>query len=194
MTGHPCAFVEDFDDLRTETRLELLLAQGVGDGIIVPVDFHVIIDVHADQFPLGILIRLGGQWSEGRTVQGCEHALAGAGEFLERALVEGHQQVSKREMFPCPGQDQAVLFRYFRSIGYDYTHPEIGPEWNSCAGVTELWREGGAWKGRTRGLARDHDVHVVHYWSQFKPWAIDCPLFRSYAWVDEVLRGPAADR
>jgi hypothetical protein len=105
-----------------------------------------------------------------------------------------HREVSKREMFPCPGQDQAVLFRYFRSIGYDCTHPEIGPEWNSCAGVTELWAEGGAWKGRTRGLARDHDVHIVHYWSQFKPWAIDCPLFRSYEWVDEVLRGLAAER
>jgi hypothetical protein len=100
-----------------------------------------------------------------------------------------HQQVSKREMFPCPGQDQAVLFRYFRGLGYDYTHPEIGPGWNSCAGVTELRREGSAWEGRTRGLAQDHDVHIVHYWSQFKPWAIDCPLFRSYEWVDEALRG-----
>src|SRR5581483_10114026 len=58
-----------------------------------------------------------------------------------------HREVPKSEMFACPGQDQAVLFRYFRSIGYDYTHPEIGPGWNSCAGVTELRSEGGAWQG-----------------------------------------------
>jgi hypothetical protein len=96
-------------------------------------------------------------------------------------------EVPKADMFATPGHDQAVLFRYFRSIGYDYTHSEIGPEWNSCAGVTELRSVGDLWKARTRGLAQDYDVHIVHYWSQFKPWAIDCPFFRSYAWVDDAL-------
>ncbi len=48
-----------------------------------------------------------------------------------------HEEVGEDDMFPCPGRDQAVLFRYFRTIGYDYTHPQIGPEWNSCAGVTD---------------------------------------------------------
>jgi hypothetical protein len=94
-----------------------------------------------------------------------------------------HAEVAKALMFPCPGQDQAVLFRYFRSIGYDYRHPEIGPAWNSCAGVTEVRCEADRWTARTRGLAEDHDVYVLHYWSQFKPWAIDCPLYRSYAQV-----------
>ena len=84
-------------------------------------------------------------------------------------------------MFACPGSDQAVLFRYFQSIGHDYTHPEIGPEWNSCAGITRLTRVGAGWKARTRGLARDHDAHLIHYWSQFKPWSIGCPLYASYA-------------
>lgn len=91
-----------------------------------------------------------------------------------------HAEVPKRTMFATPGQDQAVLYRYFRTIGYDYTHPEIGPEWNSCAGVTELWRDGGRWHGRTRGLATDYDVQLVHYWSQFKPWAIGCPVYETY--------------
>ena len=99
-----------------------------------------------------------------------------------------HREVRKADLFACPGQDQAVLFRYFRTIGYDYTHPEIGPGWNSCAGVTALCRQGGAWQGHTHSLAQNHEVHIVHYWSQFKPWAIDCPLFASYAWVDERLR------
>jgi hypothetical protein len=102
------------------------------------------------------------------------------------APLRRHREIPKAAMFACPGQDQAVLFRYFRTIGYDYTHPEIGPAWNSCAGVTAVRVEGGAWRGRTHGLARDYDVHVIHYWSQFKPWAIDCPIFRSYGWLDEI--------
>ena len=85
-------------------------------------------------------------------------------------------EFTKDEMFACPGADQAVLFRYFRTVGYDYTHPDIGPAWNSCAGVTEVWREGGKWVGHTRGLGVDYPVHIVHYWSQFKPWAIGCPI------------------
>lgn len=96
-----------------------------------------------------------------------------------------HETVPKREMFATPGQDQAVLFRYFRSIGYDYTHPAVGPEWNSCAGVTEIRRDGDKWRGHTRGLNPDHAVRINHYWSQFKPWVIDCPVFASYARADE---------
>ncbi len=84
---------------------------------------------------------------------------------------------SKGEMFASPGADQAVLFRYFRSIGYDYTHPQIGPEWNSCAGVTEVRREDGRWKARTVGLPETYEVKLIHYWSQYKPWAIGCPIF-----------------
>jgi hypothetical protein len=92
-----------------------------------------------------------------------------------------HAEVRKEEMFPCPGRDQAVLFRYFQSIGYDYTHPEVRAEWNSCAGVTRVWSEAGAWKARTQGLESDHEVHIIHYWDQFKPWRIGCPIFDSYA-------------
>lgn len=89
-------------------------------------------------------------------------------------------EFTKEQMFACPGADQAVLFRYFRSIGYEYTHPEIGPAWNSCAGVTEVHRDGDRWTAHTRGLGVDYPVHVIHYWSQFKPWAIECPIYLSY--------------
>lgn len=91
-----------------------------------------------------------------------------------------HAEVPKAEMFPCPGHDQAILFRYFRAIGYDYTHPAVGPAWNSCAGVTDVRRVGDGWVGWTRGLAADHEVHLIHYWSQFKPWAIGCPVYEWY--------------
>ena len=99
-----------------------------------------------------------------------------------------HQEIDPVDMFPCPGRDQAVLFRYFRTIGYDYTHAEIGSGWNCCAGVTELRSEPGGWRGHSRFLEVNHDVQIVHYWDQFKPWKIKCPIFASYAWVDDRLR------
>jgi hypothetical protein len=97
------------------------------------------------------------------------------------------REVRKAEMFSGPGHDQAVLHRYFTTIGYDYTHPEIGLGWNSCAGITDVWQENGQWKAHTRTLAENHEVFIIHYWDQFKPWVIDCPIYRSYAGVDDML-------
>ena len=91
--------------------------------------------------------------------------------------------------FLCPGADQAVLFRYFRTIGYDYTHPSVGPGWNHCAGVTRVWREGDRWKARSTGLADEYDVQVVHYWDQYKPWRIGDPIYASYANNDRPSQG-----
>jgi hypothetical protein len=80
--------------------------------------------------------------------------------------------------FAIPGSDQGSLWTYFRSIGYDYTHPEIGSAWNACAGFVDLTRdEGGRWRGRVRGLEPIYDVYVNHYWRAFKPWRIGCPLY-----------------
>jgi hypothetical protein len=113
----------------------------------------------------------------------------------QNAVVPLHQykEIPVARMFPCPGRDQAVLFRYFQTIGYDYTHPEIGSGWNCCAGVTTIGAQGDQWKARTWALADNHDVYIVHYWDQFKPWRIDCPLFKSYAWVDDRLTGEGTD-
>jgi lipopolysaccharide biosynthesis glycosyltransferase len=97
------------------------------------------------------------------------------------------REVRKVDMFSGPGHDQAVLHRYLTTIGYDYTHPEIGTRWNSCAGITDVCREGDNWKAHTRTLTDNHDVSILHYWDQFKPWVIDCPIYQSYARVDERL-------
>jgi len=42
-------------------------------------------------------------------------------------------------------------------------------------------RDGDRWVARTEGLSPDHDVRIRHYWDQFKPWKIRCPIFESYA-------------
>jgi hypothetical protein len=108
---------------------------------------------------------------------------------IQNAIAPLHRasEYSKGEMFACPGTDQALLYRYFQTIGYDYTHPEVGSEWNSCAGVTEVRREGGQWLAGTRGLAVDHEVKLIHYWSQFKPWTVGCPIHAAYARHDVRL-------
>lgn len=81
------------------------------------------------------------------------------------------------------GTDQALLNDYFNTIGYDYTHPEIGTEWNACAGANRLKLVRGVWRGRTnkRALGKPHPVYINHYWSpRYKPWVINCPLHTSY--------------
>jgi len=91
--------------------------------------------------------------------------------------------------FAVPGTDQGALWTYFRSVDYDYTHPEIGNAWNACAGYVDLHRDAdGLWHGRVRGLEPSHDVYVNHYWHTFKPWLIDCPLYaEARAGLGEVV-------
>ena len=60
MTGDACALVEEFHHLGTEAHVELLLDQRIGHGVVVAVDFHVVIDIDPGELPLGIFIGLGG--------------------------------------------------------------------------------------------------------------------------------------
>jgi hypothetical protein len=86
---------------------------------------------------------------------------------------------NKREL-SVPGVDQAILFTWFKHQGYDYTHPEVGPAWNSCSAVGKLKKINGKWVGHTHGLKKDHTVYINHYWHNYKPWTIKCPLHASY--------------
>jgi len=66
--------------------------------------------------------------------------------------------------FIVPGTDQALLFRHFLINKYDYTHPDVGFEWNNCAGSNMPLEK----------------VGINHYWYTFKPWNINCPLWKEY--------------
>jgi len=77
----------------------------------------------------------------------------------------------------CKGFDQAILFSHFKQIGYDYTHPNIGSEWNACAGYTKLQKINGDWEGKTFNLHPSHEVYINHYWDEFRPWTLKCPLY-----------------
>src|SRR5438128_61156 len=88
VAGDPFALVEDFHHLGAEAYLKLLLDQRVGHRVVVPGDLDVVVDVHTDLSPLGIIIGLGWEWAEGRAVERLKQTLAGAGQFFEGPALE----------------------------------------------------------------------------------------------------------
>ena len=59
MGGDALAAVEYFDGAGGVTGFELLTGELVGNAVIVPVDFDVIIDIGSDCLPFGHHIALG---------------------------------------------------------------------------------------------------------------------------------------
>ena len=92
----------------------------------------------------------------------------------------------------CPGHEQALIYTYFNNIGYDYTHPEIDYKWNSCSGYNELIKVDGKWKCFSKGvnvldsnlesetIPAGIEIKINHYWDEFKPWKIDCPMYKEF--------------
>lgn len=92
----------------------------------------------------------------------------------------------------CPGHEQALIYTYFKNIGYDYTHPEIDYKWNSCSGYNELIKVDGNWKCFSKGvnfldsnlvsntIPTGTEIKINHYWDEFKPWKIDCPMYKEF--------------
>ena len=83
--------------------------------------------------------------------------------------------------FDSPGTDQALLDAYCMQIGYDFTHPDIGCEWNSCAGyglvdIDDEYNFNITYKNQDT----EYPVKINHYWNEFKPWVINCPIFKFY--------------
>lgn len=83
--------------------------------------------------------------------------------------------------FPVSGYDQALLHCYFKNMGYDFTHKDIGCEWNSCAGFGVVNIDDDYNFTITyRNKEEQYPVMINHYWNEFKPWNINCPIFNFY--------------
>src|SRR5262245_22349055 len=80
MGGDPLPTVEDLDGCRGQAGVDVLVQEGVGDGVVVAVDLDVVVDVDAGvDLPLAIDEGLSGQWTQRRLVQALEKfAAAGA--------------------------------------------------------------------------------------------------------------------
>lgn len=82
--------------------------------------------------------------------------------------------------FPIKGTDQALLNEYFKSINYDFVHEKIGCEWNSCAGYGYVFKYNKKFKITYKNQDVIYTVKINHYWNEFKPWSINCPIFNYY--------------
>jgi hypothetical protein len=93
--------------------------------------------------------------------------------------------VKKNFKFDNPGTDQALLDAYCNQIGYDFIHPEIGCEWNSCAGygLVDIDDEYN-FHIKYKNQDTEYPVKINHYWNEFKPWIINCPIFKFYKALD----------
>jgi len=83
-------------------------------------------------------------------------------------------------IFDVNGFDQAILHTYFKTIDYEYTHQEVGYEWNSCASHCKYYKSN---TGINLTYKNNNDIYPVkinHYWGEFKPWIIKCPIFKNY--------------
>lgn len=83
--------------------------------------------------------------------------------------------------FKVPGMDQAALWTHFTQIGYDYTHNGVDESWNSCAGYSVVEEDELAnWVVTYNNGDDSYLVNINHYWNEFKPWNIGCPIFKFY--------------
>ena len=78
--------------------------------------------------------------------------------------------------FRYPGTDQSLINSYVKEMNYDYSHESVGYGWNHCAGYTEFI------DGDTAicsGLGEKYTIKLNHYWHEFKPWKVDCPIYQN---------------
>ena len=124
MARHTDPFVEEFHHPGTHAHLELLLDEGIGHRRVVAFDFHVIINVDASPFPLGIFIGLGRQRLQGRAVERLKKTLSRAGQFLEGAGIEGRQELADRRV-DLGEREEGVVPQPGHNPALDHLHPDF---------------------------------------------------------------------
>jgi hypothetical protein len=92
----------------------------------------------------------------------------------------------------CIGHEQALIYTHFKNVRYDYTHPEIDYKWNACSGYNKLKKVDDKWVCVSNGtnilddnlksnsIPKGTSIMVNHYWDEFKPWKIDCPMYNEF--------------
>jgi hypothetical protein len=147
MACHAGLLVEEFDHLRPHAHLELRLDEGRGHRRGVALDCHMIINVDAGPWPLGLCIGLDRQGLSGGAVACRKETWSGAGQFLEGAGSEGGQEGAERRVDlgqreagvgPQPGDHPALhpvhphfdlgLVRWLGRAGGDHGDPLRGCE------------------------------------------------------------------
>ena len=93
MTTDPLAFMETFHTVGGEPHIDPLADQRIRDGIIMMIDFDMVIDVHGGFLPVGVFIGRGWQRPQRGLVEGEKATVTGAREFLELAPIENDERL-----------------------------------------------------------------------------------------------------
>ena len=84
---------------------------------------------------------------------------------------------NSKEMIP--GNDQALLQSYCEYLNYDYHDKVFNIKYNTCAKkISHTYKDS---LKRMKLRSEDdpeNDIAINHYWGPFKPWKINCPLFK----------------
>ena len=124
VTGHAFALVQQFDHVEGEPHIELLFDQRIGHGGVMALDLDMVIDIDAGAFPLGVYIRVGGQGTQGRVVNGCKQAVSRPWQLLERARVESKQESCNR-LIGLPQRKKGVVAKPSENPALHHLHPHF---------------------------------------------------------------------
>lgn len=92
--GDPLAAMEDLDGRGREARIDVLVDEGVGDGVVMPVQLDVIVDVDASvHLPLAVDEGLGRQGAERGPVQTGEQLVPARAVQAHGAGIQVGQQL-----------------------------------------------------------------------------------------------------
>lgn len=105
------AHVEALHGGRGQAYVELASNQGVGDAVVVAVDFAVVVDVDSGLFPLGEHVALGRKGTQRRAVGLLEQRTPRARELAERAGVEPFKEPGDGGVEFAEGEERAVAKR-----------------------------------------------------------------------------------
>jgi len=94
MGGHPLPAMEELDRRHGQAGIDEFVAEGVGDGVVVPVELDMVVDIHASVvLPFADDERLGRQGPKGGAIQALEELPAAGAVQAHRARVQGLQQL-----------------------------------------------------------------------------------------------------
>ena len=115
--GHALAPQEDLDRRPGEAQLHLLVGEGVGHGVVMAIELHVVVEVHARRLPLGVDEALRGKRLQCRSIDALEELLPAGAVGAHRAGVEIDEQLPdpciqggqrEEDLVAQTGQDPAL--------------------------------------------------------------------------------------
>ena len=121
MAGHALAAVQALHGVGGEAHVELAPGEGVRDGVVVPADLDVVVDVDPDLLPLGEHVALGGQRAKRGAVELLEQRAPRPRELAERARVEPLKELGNRSV-ELGQREQRAMTKRSQYPALDHLH------------------------------------------------------------------------